>query len=525
MMFLFALSVITAGLGVYYRDSCTVPYGCLGQSGVLLYVRCGKPVCDVNQTAVDLRQCLDTVGPENGSDTWLDKGCKLLGGGCTRRFVKGNGEKPWCVPIGLDEKGTYAPAVRVGTTKFRIECDQDYGILNASGEMNCACPSSSLPPCDLNYTVKEVHGMPSCFCRSLKPCNSTDCPCITKRGMIARALDSLTGGLDLRALYPLHDLFRVTPFHGPKEGNSSRCPANWTSHEIDKENLLAMARGYRFYRPSTRLFYQPTGLNVSDLRANVCICIEHCLGAFPKILCMLPSWDARPVKCLPEFPLSTSSDLRYAAFDVQWEDKTIEKIGTFNEIVWTCPMKTSEKCKIETRISLDATPKCTCLSPCIAPSCGCYPNGYRLFRRYDPRTMQFSLCSLSGNNANTLWNVSACQVGKKLCPEGAKVKLLVPYERKVFALGHRFYSAKKWLRPLPISRPLRQGECVCLDQCEYGTPLLQCRLASDPNVTLSVCQTAREFTRGIGLEVVSMEEVPQLKCDQSQERVVPCDDQ
>lgn len=525
MMFLFALSVITAGLGVYYRDSCTVPYGCLGQSGVLLYVRCGQPVCDVNHTAVDLRQCLDTVGPENGSDTWLDEGCKLLGGGCTRRFVKGNGEKPWCVPIALDEKGTYAPAVRVGTTKCRIECDQDYGILNASGEMNCACPSSPLPPCDLNYTVKELHQMPSCFCRSPKPCNSTDCPCIAKRGMIARTLDSQTGGLDLRALYPFHDLFRVTPCHGPKEGDSSQCPTNWTSHEMDKESLLAMARGYRFYRPSTRMFYQPTGLNVSDLRANVCICIEHCLGAFPKVLCLMPSWDARPVKCLPEFPLLTSSDLRYAAFDVQWEDKTIGKIGTFNETVWTCSTKLSKTCEIEARISLDLAPKCTCLSPCIAPSCGCYPDGYRLFKRYDPKTMQFSLCSLSGNNANTLWNVSACRAGKEQCPEGAEVKDLVPFERKVFALGYRFYSAKKWLRPFPISRPLRQGECVCLDQCEYGKPLLQCRLAPDPNVTLSMCQTPIEFSRGIGLEVVSIEEVPQLNCDPSKEKVVPCDDQ
>lgn len=524
-MFLFALSVITAGLGVYYRDSCTVPYGCLGQSGVLLYVRCGQPVCDVNHTAVDLRQCLDTVGPENGSDTWLDEGCKLLSGGCTRRFVKGNGEKPWCVPITLDEKGTYAPAVRVGTTKCRIECDQDYGILNASGEMNCACPSSPPPPCDLNYTVKELHQMPSCFCRSPKPCNSTDCPCIAKRGMIARTLDSQTGGLDLRALYPFHDLFRVTPCHGPKEGDSSQCPTNWTSHEMDKESLLAMARGYRFYRPSTRMFYQPTGLNVSDLRANVCICIEHCLGAFPKVLCLMPSWDARPVKCLPEFPLLTSSDLRYAAFDVQWEDKTIGKIGTFNETVWTCSTKLSKTCEIEARISLDLAPKCTCLSPCIAPSCGCYPDGYRLFKRYDPKTMQFSLCSLSGNNANTLWNVSACRAGKEQCPEGAEVKDLVPFERKVFALGYRFYSAKKWLRPFPISRPLRQGECVCLDQCEYGKPLLQCRLAPDPNVTLSMCQTPIEFSRGIGLEVVSIEEVPQLNCDPSKEKVVPCDDQ
>lgn len=488
-------------------------------------MHCGQPVCDVNHTAVDLRQCLDTVGPENGSDTWLDEGCKLLGGGCTRRFVKGNGEKPWCVPIALDEKGTYAPAVRIGTTKCHIECDQDYGILNASGEMNCTCPSSPLPPCDLNYTVKELHQMPSCFCRSPKPCNSTDCPCITKRGMIARTLDSLTGGLDLHALYPFHDLFRVTPCHGPKEGDSSQCPANWTSHEIDKESLLAMARGYQFYHPSTRMFYQPTGLNVSDLRANVCICIEHCLGAFPKVLCVMPSWDARPVKCLPDFPLLTSSDLRYAAFDVQWEDKTIGKIGTLNETVWTCSTELSKTCEIETRISLDLAPKCTCLSPCITPSCGCYPDGYRLFKRYDPKTMQFSLCSLSGNNANTLWNVSACRAGKEQCPEGAEVKDLVPFERKVFALGYWFYSAKKWLRPFPISHPLRQGECVCLDQCKYGKPLLQCRLVPDPNVTLSMCQTPIEFSRGIGLENVSIEEVPQLNCDPSKEKVVLCDDQ
>ena len=524
MMFLFVLSVVTAGLGVYYRDSCTVPYGCLGQSGVLLYVRCGQPVCDVNHTAVDLRQCQDNVGPQNGSDTWLDKGCELLGGGCTRRFVKGNGEKPWCVPVALDKNGTYAPAVRVGTTKCRVECDQDYGILNAFGEMKCACPSSAPKPCNLSYSVKEVHEMPSCFCRSPKPCNSADCPCITGQGMIARALDNVTGRLDLRALYPFGDLFRVTPCRVPEEGGSSQCPANWTSHEIDEKSLLAMARGYRFYRPNTKMFYQPIGLNVSDLRANVCICIEHCLGAFPKVICTLPSWDARPVKCAPDFRLPASSDLRYVAFDVEWEDKTIGKISTFNGTVWKCFVESPKKCEIETRISLESAPKCTCLSPCTAPTCGCYPNGYRLFKRYDPKTMQFSLCSLSGNDANILWNVGACQAGNKLCPDGAEVKHLVSYERKVFALGYRFYSAEKWLRAFPVSRPLRQGECVCLDQCEYGTPRLQCRLTPDPNVTLSTCQMPTEFPRGIGLKVVSMEEVPELHCHRGEEKVLSCDD-
>ena len=286
-----------------------------------------------------------------------------------------------------------------------------------------------------------------------------------------------------------------------------------------------MARGYRFYRPSARMFYQPIGLNVSDLRPNVCICIEHCLGAFPKVLCLMPSWGARPVKCVPDFRLPANSDLRHTAFDVQWEDKTIGKIGTFNGTFWTCSSESSKKCEIETRISLESTPKCTCLNPCIAPSCGCYPNGYRLFKRYDPKAMQSSLCSLSGNDAYTLWNVSACRAGKNPCPDGAEVKHLAPYERKVFALGYRFYSAEKWLRAYPVSRPLRQGECVCLDQCEYGSPRLQCRLAPDPSVTLSMCQTPTEFPRGIGLKVVSMEEVPQLHCNQGNEEVVPCDDQ
>ena len=54
-MVLFALSVITSGLGMYYRDSCTVLYGCLGRSGVMLDAPCRYPVCEVNHTGVDLR--------------------------------------------------------------------------------------------------------------------------------------------------------------------------------------------------------------------------------------------------------------------------------------------------------------------------------------------------------------------------------------------------------------------------------------------------------------------------------------
>ena len=125
MFMLFALSVVTAGLGVYYRDSCTTPYGCLRNSGLLLYVECGKTLCSVNHTAVDLRMCQNEQGPPNGSDTWLDPGCTLLGGGCARRFVKADGGRPWCVPVVIDQNGSYAPVARVGTTKCRIECNQD----------------------------------------------------------------------------------------------------------------------------------------------------------------------------------------------------------------------------------------------------------------------------------------------------------------------------------------------------------------------------------------------------------------
>lgn len=60
---------------------------------------------------------------ENGLDIWLDKGCEFLGGGCMRWFVKGNGEKFWCVFIVLDEKGIYVLVVCVGMIKCCIKCD------------------------------------------------------------------------------------------------------------------------------------------------------------------------------------------------------------------------------------------------------------------------------------------------------------------------------------------------------------------------------------------------------------------
>lgn len=339
-MYLFALTVITAGLGIYYRDSCTVPYGCLGQSGLLLYVRCGQPLCGVNHTAVDLRQCRDNTGPVNGTDTWLDDGCEFLGGGCTRRFTSADGDQPWCVPVALDEEGAYAPSVRIGTTKCRVECDQDYGILDASGNMTCACPSP-LPPfynaCDLNYTELDPDKLEGCFCRSPTPCNLTDCPCVTKQGVIARALDGATGRLDLRELYPFDDLFLVAPCLAHGSDTSNQCPVDWKKQKSDERSQSAMTQGYRFYRSSARVFYQPTGLNPAALVPNSCICIEHCFGEFPIILCLMPTWEKRRfVKCLPAFRLSEKSDLRHKAIPVQGEDKNNGKIKALNGTDWIC---------------------------------------------------------------------------------------------------------------------------------------------------------------------------------------------
>ena len=117
MFRLFALSVVTAGLDVYYRDSYTNSYGCLGHSGLIFYVECGKTLCPVSHTGVDLRQCSNDSGPANRSDTWLDAGCSLLGGGCTRRFIKSKGDKPWCVPVGWTRMATM-PRWRVWALSF-----------------------------------------------------------------------------------------------------------------------------------------------------------------------------------------------------------------------------------------------------------------------------------------------------------------------------------------------------------------------------------------------------------------------
>ena len=395
---LFALSVVTAGLGVYYRDSCTIPYGCLGQSGLLLYLNCGETLCPVNHTAVDLRQCQLNTGPSNGSDTWLDKGCELLGGGCTRRFAKSVQDKPWCVPVALDQNGTYAPAVRIGTTKCRIQCNQDYGILDAKGNMSCACPSSPPPAwmaCHSNHTEVEVGDMSSCFCQSLMPCNASSCPCITHQGAMARNMDYETGRLDVRAVYPFDDLFPVVPCQTESNDNRTQCPVHWQRKLFGGYSLVALANGYRFLRPTARLFYQPTRLAVSALHENRCACVENCFSTFPTILCILPAWSDKPVQCVASSYLDTIRDLHQVTLSVKWQDRQMGVIKTSNGTRWNCSTNSRDQCEIVSGVPLESAPKCVCLLPCSPPTCNCVSGGFRLFEHFDVTTEQEGLCSLS----------------------------------------------------------------------------------------------------------------------------------
>lgn len=528
MWMLFALSVVTAGLGVYYRDSCTVPYGCLGRSGLLLYLKCHPTLCDVNETAVDLRQCEHHTGPSNGTDTWLDKGCELMGGGCTRRFVKTDRDEPWCVPVALDENGLYAPVVRVGTTKCRVECDQDYGILDSQGNVTCACPPSPSPSiaCDLNYTERDVSEVVNCFCQSLTPCRrfSTDCPCIPQQGVMARTVESTTGLHDVRALYRYDDLFQIIPCE------DDRCPVNWKRKTLKGRSLWAMARGFRFVRPSFHMFYQPTSLAVSAWRDNTCVCVQHCFDKFPKLLCLLPSWGNKPVECVASSQLDKKLDLRQAVLPVERQDRKIALVVAANGRKWKCVYNVSDQCPIAPRLALKYAPPCICRRPCRLPACACHPRDYRLFEYFDFKTRKDGLCSLPGSGRFGLWEASACTNGPNPCPKDAQVEYPDRVHQKVFALGYRYLMTdkksigKRWLRALPIRRPLDQGECVCVDRCERGASYLQCRLAPDPKSFLSECQTSVDFPGGIGSGVVNATDIPQLHCDGRKKTVLTyCD--
>ena len=527
MFMLFALSVVTAGLGVYYRDSCTNSYGCLGHSGLILYVECGKTLCPVNHTAVDLRQCSNDSGPANGSDTWLDHGCSLLGGGCTRRFLKSKGDKPWCVPVGLDKDGHYAPMARVGSELCRIQCGQDYGILDRNGNLSCACPPE--PPsnnsavdeaCQSYREEMDVETMSNCFCQSPLSCNATSCPCIPRQGAMTKTIDLQNGNIDLRAAYPFTGLFPVVPCKMREDGNEVQCPSNWQQKKVSGYGALALAQGYRFLRPSSNMFYQPTGLAVSALRLNSCVCVRHCLSEFPVILCLLPKWSRKLVQCIPSAYLERTADLRGEILLVGEEDRKTSAIATVNGMNWTCWNSSGHSCQIAAPRPLSEAPVCVCLRPCTPSQCACGSHGFRVFKHFDVAMMRHGLCTLSGSVSGSAWKATVCKKGSTPCAAGEQIKTLETPEQSLFALGYRYFLADKWLRALPVQRPLKHGECLCTDRCTEGAPFLQCRLA---NETFSECKTPVEFPRGIGEGIVLAKDVPKLSC-QGEVTVTRCNE-
>lgn len=525
MMMLFALSLVTAGLGVYYRDSCTAPYGCLGHSGLLLYVKCSSTLCPVNHTAVDLRQCQDDSGPANGSDTWLDPGCALLGGGCTRRFAKSVGDKPWCVPVALDKNGSFAPAVRVGTTGCRIQCDQDYGTLDANGNVSCACPPSNRSSvdeaCASDHAEMDVGTMATCFCQSPSPCNSIGCPCIPHEGAMARTMDLRNGHLDVRAVHPFGGLFPVVPCKTKQNGNHTLCPAGWQQKTFGGYGALALAEGYRFLRPKSSMFYQPTGLSVTAWRMNSCVCVRGCLSDFPTILCRLLTWSRRLVQCIPSAYLETTLDLRHKMLPVEREDRKTATVTAANGTTWTCSIDGRDRCNIPTPRPLESSPDCACLKPCSPSLCSCGSHGFRVFKHFDLSTMEGGLCTLSGDASRIAWSATACKGGTTPCAADERIMDFEFPEPKLFALGYRYYTGNKWMRAMPIERPLQQGECVCIDRCASGAPFLQCLSA---NATLSECRTTVDFPRGIGEGILRAKDVPRLTCVESVAVINRCND-
>lgn len=506
---------------MYYRDACLVPHGCLGHSGLLLYVTCGRGLCPVNHTAVDLRECQNETGPGNGSDTWLDPGCALLGGGCTRRFAKSNEDKPWCVPVALDEKGLYAPAARVGTTKCRIECGQDYGILDANGSVSCACrPNPSQKPmkeaCEAQITEMDPGATTDCFCQSPQPCHTAHCPCIPKKGVMARTMFSRTGVRDVRAAYAFEGLFPVLPCQREEKDNQSRCPANWQQGKIDGYGPMALALGYRFWRPKVGLFYQPVGLPVWAWKRDSCVCMDRCLSDFPTILCLLPAWSPKPLRCVPSTYLDKSLDLRRGLFPVTWKNSKTATIAAANGTTWTCWNNSHDRCEIPARKPLDHAPECVCLRRCTPSLCPCGSRPYRLFKQFEETTLTDGLCTLSGSQGRNFWIARSCEKGPMPCAADERVKHLKRNEKKVFALGYRYHAGGKWLRALPIDRPLRQGECVCIDRCYEGAPFLQCRVTPDSGTDVSICSAPKEFA-GLGEGIVLAKNVPGLSCDNSSE--------
>ena len=518
MFSLFALTLVTAGLGVYYRDSCQVPYACLGHSGLLLYVVCNKSMCPVNHTAIDLRECKNTTGPTNESDTWLDSGCAFLGGGCTRRFVKSSRDDPWCVPVELDSDGQYAPVVRVDTTRCRIECDQDYGVLNENGTMSCACPppspqTAAKQACESKITNKVPDNANHFFCQSPLPCNSTSCSCIPQDGVMAITIDLKTGKRNARAAYDILELFPVSS--STKEG---KCPVGWHHKKADGYGIMALANGFRFLRPSNGIFYQPIGLPIATWRPNSCVCLENCQSNFPKILCVLPGWFRQPMRCIPSSYLEKPVNITNKILSVTWKNKPMAEIGTSNNFNWTCVSNHDEHCQFPSTIPLKSSPECLCLSSCTPSLCPCGARHYRLFKYYDSKRMDVGLCRLSMGGTRSVWALAPCQGKTDTCHLNATMKKIDFFQKKAFSLGYHYYTDQKFLRPLSVKRPLQKGECVCVDKCYEGTPYLQCRLDPDPDLSITRCEAPMEAMGGIGEEIVLAKDIPNLSSDSDKAR-------
>ena len=132
-----------------------------------------------------------------------------------------------------------------------------------------------------------------------------------------------------------------------------------------------------------------------------------------------------------------------------------------------------------------------------------------MFKHYDLSLMRHGFCTLSGSASGSAWKATVCKKGSTPCAAGEQTKTLETPQQLLFALGYRYFVADKLLRTLPVQRPLKQGECLCVDRCTEGAPILQCRQA---NETFSKCKTPVEFPRGIGEGIVLAKDVPKLSC-------------
>ena len=215
-----------------------------------------------------------------------------------------------------------------------------------------------------------------------------------------------------------------------------------------------MAQGYRFVRPNSNMFYQPTGLAVSALRQNSCLCVRHCLSDFPTILCVLPEWSRKLVRCIPFVYLERKLDLRRKVLSVQRKDRKTVAITTTNDTKWTCSIDSQDICEMAIPRPLTLAPVYACLKRCCPSESPCGSHGFRMCKHFDLSTMQDGLCTLSGSATGDAFKATICKQGSTPCAADEQIRELHFPERKLLALGYRYYVGNKWLRALPIKRPL-----------------------------------------------------------------------